>query len=129
MNPITNKMSTGCVGELLVQLRLLQFGVQAAHPLEDSGNDLIAVNGKEFRAVSVRTTTIGKYTKPKTKRAYHILAVVHLSGEDRDIHLDRSDIFLIPQADVADVSCRCDQLGKYKYSREQVERLFGVLVG
>lgn len=127
MNPITDKMSTGCVGELLVQLRLLQFGVQAAPPIKDSGNDLIAVNGKEFRAVSVRTTTTGTYTKPETERAYHVLAVVHLSGEDRDVHLDQCDIFLIPQADVAGVSSRCDQLGAYKYSREQVERLFGAL--
>ena len=127
MNPITERMSTGCVGELLVQLRLLQFGVQAAPPIEDTGNDLIAVNGTEFRAVSVRTTTTGIYNKPDMERAYHVLAVVYLSGENRDLHLDQSDIFLIPQADVASASCRCDQLGAYKYSREQVERLFGVL--
>lgn len=128
MNPIPENMSTGCVGELLVQLRLLQLGVQAAPPIEDSGNDLIAVNGAEFRAVSVRTTTTGTYNKPNTKRLYHVLAVVYLVGEDRDIHLDRSDIFLIPQADVADAPCSCDQLGAYRYSRSQVESLFGTLV-
>src|SRR5438445_210103 len=79
------------------------------------------------RAESVRTTTTGTYNKPDQKRAYHVLAVVYLSGENRDLHLDQSDIFLIPQADVASASCSCDQLGAYKYSREQVERLFGVL--
>lgn len=127
MNRITDRMLTGCVGELLVQLRLLQFGVQAAPPIEDSGNDLIAVNGTEFRAVSVRTTTTGTYTKPNRERLYHVLAVVHLYGDDREIYLDRSDIFLISQADVANASCNCNQLTAYRYSREQVERLFGAL--
>ena len=53
MNKITDRIQTGTVGELLVQIRLLQFGVQAAPPIKDSGNDLIAVNDREFRAVSV----------------------------------------------------------------------------
>jgi hypothetical protein len=127
MNPITERMSTGCVGELLVQLRLLQLGVQAAPPIEDSGNDLIAVNQAEFRAVSVRTTTTGTYTKPDTERRYHVLAVVHLMGEDRELHLDRSRVFLIPKAEVAGASCNCDNLDVYGYSRDQVERLFGTL--
>lgn len=53
MNQVTDKILTGTLGELLVQIRLLQCGVQAAPSIKDSGNDLIAVNGKEFRAVSV----------------------------------------------------------------------------
>ncbi len=128
MNPITDRMSTGCAGELLVQLRLLQFGVQAAPPIEDSGNDLIAVNGREFRAVSVRTTTTGRYTKPNGDRNYHVLAVVHLHGAGRDLSLDESEVFLIPEEAVAGLSCSCDQLGEYRLSREQVERSFGALV-
>ncbi len=44
MNQVTDKIMTGTIGELLVQIRLLQFGVQAAPPIKDSGNDLIAVN-------------------------------------------------------------------------------------
>ena len=53
LNQITNKIQTGTIGELLVQIRLLQYGVQAAPPIKDSGNDLIAMNGEVFRAVSV----------------------------------------------------------------------------
>lgn len=64
MNPIDPRMRTGTIGEILVQLRLLQCGVQAAPPINDSGNDLIAVNGRTVRAVSVRTTISGRYRKP-----------------------------------------------------------------
>jgi hypothetical protein len=34
VNPISPEIKTGTVGELLVQLRLLQFDVQAAQPLK-----------------------------------------------------------------------------------------------
>jgi hypothetical protein len=61
-------------------IRLLQYGVQAAPPIKDSGDDLIAVNGEVFRAVSVRTTTAIRYSKPPAERLYHVLAVVHLGG-------------------------------------------------
>lgn len=127
MNPISDKVSIGCVGELLVQIRLLQYGVQAAPPSEDSGNDLIAVNGQEFRAVSVRTTKTGRYKKPKLQRSYHVLAVVHLRGEDHQLHLDQTDIYLLPQEDVAGAPTRCDQLDKYRFSRKQVQLLLGRL--
>ena len=36
-NPISAAIRIGTLGELLVQLRLLQFEVQAAPPLRDSG--------------------------------------------------------------------------------------------
>lgn len=127
MNPISDKVATGTIGELLVQLRLLQFGVQAAPPIKDSGNDLIAVNGPEFRAVAIRTTTTGTYNKPVGQRLYHVLAVVHLAGTERDIFLDKSRIFLIPQAEVAAASGSCESLDAYAFSGEQVERLFGAL--
>ena len=127
MNPISDKVLTGSVGELLVQIRLLQYGVQAAPPIEDSGNDLIAVNGTEFRAISVRTTRSGNYNKPPQERTYHVLAVVHLRGDDRELHLDDTDIYLIPQEDIVGAPTRCDRLGAYQFSREQVQRLFGQL--
>jgi hypothetical protein len=125
MNQITDKIQTGTMGELLVQIRLLQYGVQAAPPLKDSGNDLIAVNGKEFRAVSVRTTTTGRFNKPDENRLYHVLAVVHLLGHDREIYLDGSRIFLIPQECVAGVDNRCDQLDRFSFSEALVRSLFG----
>ncbi len=125
MNPISNRVATGTLGELLVQTRLLQYGVQASPPLKDSGNDLIAVNGREFRAVSVRTTTTGRYVKPKGERLYHVLAAVHLVGHDREIYLDQSRVYLIPQADVAAASDNCERIGQYTLTEELVRRLFG----
>ncbi|HEX8201479.1 MAG TPA: hypothetical protein VF590_13420 [Isosphaeraceae bacterium] len=127
VNQVTDKILTGTLGELLVQARLLQYGVQAAPPIKDSGNDLIAVNGNEFRAVSVRTTTTGTYGKPDAARLYHVLAVVYLVGDDRDVSLDHSEIFLIPRAEVAGASTNYENLGKYKFSRQLVEQLFGQL--
>ena len=127
MNQVTENILTGTLGELLVQIRLLQYGVQAAPPIKDSGNDLIAVNGKEFRAVSVRTTTTGTYRKPEAGRLYHVLAVVYLVGKDREVSLDGSQLFLIPQAEVAVASTDSEKLGEYKFSRKLVEKLFGQL--
>lgn len=127
MNQVTDKILTGTLGELLVQIRLLQYGVQAAPAIKDSGNDLIAVNGKEFRAVSVRTTTKDRYTKPGKKRKYHVLAVVHLVGHGREVSLDGSKIFLIPKPDVAGASTQWNKLGNYELSERVVEDLFGPL--
>ena len=58
MNKITDNLKLGTVGELLVQLRLLEFDVQAAPPLKDSGNDLIAIRGIAMRAIQVKATKI-----------------------------------------------------------------------
>jgi hypothetical protein len=127
MNKISDKILTGTLGELLVQMRLLQYGIQAAPPVKDSGNDLIAVNGNEFRAVSVRTTTTGTYRKPKVGRVYHVLAVVNLVGNDRKVYLDRSPLFLIPRHEAATASTDCRRLIKYKFSEQLVGRLFGSL--
>ena len=123
----TDKILTGTIGELLVQLRLLQYGVQAAPPIKDSGNDLIAVNGHEFRAVAVRTTTTGRFQKPVADRLYHILAVVHLVGEDQDVYLDQSRLFLIPAGEVEAAGDRCDRLDPYAFNGDLVQRLFGQL--
>src|SRR5260370_3201740 len=100
MNEVTDKIMTGTVGELLVQLRLLQYGVQAAPPIKDSGNDLIAVNGPVFRAVSVRTTTSGLYNKPEDDRIYHVLAGVRLEAHRRTALLYTSQLYFLPLSQV-----------------------------
>lgn len=95
-NPISNRVKTGTVGELLVQLRLLQYDVQAAPPLKDSGNDLIALRGIVARTIQVKTTTGDVPTWPQN-RLYHLLAVVRLEGVENELLLDKSMIFLIPK--------------------------------
>jgi hypothetical protein len=120
-------MSTGVIGVLLAQLKLLQYGVQAAPPIEDSGNDLIGVNGLEFRAIQVRTTTTGTYNKPGPDKLYHVLIVVRLAGSGREVNLNDSKLFLLPKSDVKSASGYCQFLKQYAFSRELVEKLFGKL--
>lgn len=54
-NPLPMTTHIGTLGEPLVQLRLLEFGVQAASPIRDSGNDLIAIKGRIVKFIQVKT--------------------------------------------------------------------------
>lgn len=56
-SPISENMVKGTIGELIVQTRLLQYGVQAAAPIKDSGNDLIALKGYAVKTIQVKTCT------------------------------------------------------------------------
>ena len=108
-----------------MQFRLLQFNVQAAQPLKDSGNDLIAIRGDAFRAVSVRATTGKRFNKPKKERKYHILAVVRFQKtEGGGVSLDASDLFLIPQTEVAALSNKIVDLGHFRICQDLVDYLF-----
>ncbi len=126
MNPLSKTCITGTIGELLVQLRLFQYGVQAAPPLKDSGNDLIAVRGETFRAVQVKTTgnEDGRWNLPEDRR-YHVLALVRLRGHDNELSLDNCEIYLIDRSTVeADGFHVNDQGDKHKISQRLVDRLF-----
>lgn len=114
-NPIDEKMKVGTIGELLVQIRLLQYGIQAAPPLKDSGNDLVALKGRQIRLIQVRTTAKGNFPKlPGKKKIYDLLAIVDLQGFDRTVNLDRSNIFLIPKDDLPNIGRNFGVLGTYK---------------
>lgn len=124
MNRITEKIRVGTVGELLVQLRLLEHQVQAAPPIKDSGNDLIAIRGEIFQAIQVKTTTQEEYSKRNLPELYHILAVVQLVDDQDMIHLDRSSVFLIPRDRVPGAPTRIANLEEFRLSRELVNSLF-----
>jgi hypothetical protein len=109
-NPISKNIKTGTVGELLVQLRLLQYDVQSAPPLKDSGNDLIAVKGNIFKAIQIKTSTGDRFNLQNLDRIYHILALVHLVGEEDNISLDSSKIFLLSKEEVTNMSYNVDTL-------------------
>jgi len=123
-NPITAETITGTIGELLVQLRLLQYGVQAAPPLKDSGNDLIAVRGEAFRAIQVKTTTTGRFSRSDLPEIYHILAIVHLIVKDQNLLLDSSSVFLIRKHNVEGMSPNVANLGEFGLTQELVDALF-----
>lgn len=124
-NPIDKNMKTGTIGELLVQLRLLQYGVQAAPPIKDSGNDLVALKGRVVKLIQVKTTATEKFPKkPGKSKIYDYLAIVRLRGEDNELNLNDSIINLIPKKDVLGISASFNGLEKYEISRMVVEVAF-----
>jgi len=126
MNPISQKLTIGTLGELLVQIRLLQFDVQAAPPLKDSGNDLIAIRGKAMRAIQVKTTTADhfEFNVQALPELFHELALVQLVGEDRILHLDRCRIFLLPKDDIKKGYYTLEELRPYEMRPELVDGMF-----
>jgi len=123
-NSITDKMKIGAIGELLVQLRLLEFGVQAAPPLKDSGNDLIAVRGEVFRGIQIKTTASSKTCKRELPDHYHILAFVRLDADDAQLFLDRSVIYLIPRSAIERNDALPRDLSQFAISQALVDALF-----
>jgi hypothetical protein len=118
-------MVAGTVGELLVQLRLLQYGVQAAPPLKDTGNDLIAVKGPVLKAIQVKTTS--GQVRPnhlRLRRAFHVLAVVIIRGENHELHFDKSDIFIFDRNDIATGRYDLSNLEQNKLCQRIVEKIF-----
>ena len=123
MNPISKEIKIGTIGEILVQLRLLQYNVQSAPALKDSGNDLIAVKGDILKAIQVKTSTTDKF-KLQNLHKYHILALVKLVGENDSIYLDQSKIFLLKESEVEKTFYKIEELSEKELSRERVIELF-----
>lgn len=123
-NPISDAIKTGTVGELLVQLRLLQYGVQAAPPLKDSGNDLIALKGFAIRCVQVKTTTTDVPAWPPEDKLYHLLAVVQLKGAEHDLYLDGSTVYLLSRDEVRRATRSWAGLEGFKLDERRIEVLF-----
>ncbi len=124
MNPLTDEKIIGTLGELLVQLRLFQYGVQAAPPLQDSGNDLIAVRGETFKAIQVKTTATDVKLQIPQDRLYHILAFVRLRREGNNLLLDSSEIYIIEKEAIDKKEIDPNDLNKYLISQELVDHLF-----
>jgi|SRR5882724_2493176 len=128
MNKITDRVKLGTFGELLVQLRLLEFDVQAAPPLKDSGNDLIAIRGTAMRAIQVKATKLEeegyRFRVDDLPPLYHALAVVKFEGDENTLHLDASRIFLIAKDDVRNGRCSEDDLQRHRICAEIIDQLF-----
>lgn len=92
VNRLPPKVTVGTIGEVLVQLKLLMFGVESFPPLKDSGNDLVAYFGSSFAAIQVKTKQAKGWSMPNEETLYHVLALVDL---DKNHSLDNSIIFLL----------------------------------
>lgn len=126
MNPITIPIKIGTIGELLVALRLLQYGVQAAPPIKDSGNDLIAVRYKEFRAIQVKTTTTDRFSNLEDlpNRLYHYVAFVHLVKKGEGFDLENSRIFLVEDYKIEQGSYKVEYFADLELNQERIDELF-----
>ena len=92
-NPITEKLKIGTIGELLVQLRLLEYGVQAAPPIKDSGNDLIAIRSRAVKFVQVKTSENGIPEVRNLPKIWDIVCLVELKRNSAGkLTLDKSKI-------------------------------------
>lgn len=91
-NSLSANTLKGTIGELLVQLRLLEYGIQAAPPIKDSGNDLIAIKGETIKFIQVKTERRLRGIPP----IYHIVAIVGLEYSiDGRLLLDKSEIHFL----------------------------------
>lgn len=124
MNELSPELITGTVGELLVQLRLLEYAIQAAPPLKDSGNDLVAIKGRSILACQVKTTERDRIDLRNLPELYDLVVAVHVVGEGKRLHLDQCDIYLIPMGAITQRSYRFTELEAFRLGDAIVNRLF-----
>ncbi len=77
-NPLPRPVYIGTIGELFSQLQLLEFGIQAAPPIKDSGNDLIAIKGKSIKFIQIKTKLDGKTYSRNLPEVYDLVFYVEL---------------------------------------------------
>jgi hypothetical protein len=94
-NKLPDTVTTGTIGEILCQLRLLEFGVQAAPPIKDSGNDLIAIRGEVVKYIQVKTSLNKLPQVRDLPEVFHLVFLVNLMRDESDIHLDDSEIIVL----------------------------------
>ncbi|MDO8594678.1 MAG: hypothetical protein Q7R93_04170 [bacterium] len=123
-NPLTPQMVTGTVGELLAQLRLLQYGVQAAPPLKDTGNDLIALRGWTTKCVQVKTTAGDTFNLNNLPEKYHFVLLVKLEGEGNNIFLDQTEIFLLTKEEITKNTYSVRELADKILRQDIIDRIF-----
>jgi hypothetical protein len=126
LKKISPEILASGMGELLVQARLLQFGVQSAPPTKDSEHDLIATKGEFTCAIQVKTRTTDSFALGPLPRHYDILALVKLAGDGQEVHLDASAVYLIPKQIVESREiCKFDDLNDFLIRSKRVSDLFG----
>ena len=105
-NPLHKTTHKGTIGELLVQLRLLEYGVQAAPPIKDSGNDLIAIKGEVTKFIQVKTESRLR----NLPKIYHLVAIVGTQyDKSGNLLLDQSEIWIIKKGESIDQKRKLNQ--------------------
>ena len=126
-NPLSPPLATGTLGEILVQLRLLQFGVQAAPPIKDTGNDLVAFRERTVRTLQVKTSANRVSQDRRLPQHYDILAFVLLRSSEGVVALDSSRIFLVPRISVQGTRRNLASLAQYELLHDNVDHSIRLL--
>jgi hypothetical protein len=87
------------MGELLAQVYLLAHGVQAAPPIRDSGNDLIACREGQFRALQVKTRKNPSFSRRGFPKIYDGVVLVVLKEDDENFGVTPPIIYLMRRAE------------------------------
>lgn len=124
MNPLPPNLHLGTIGELLVQIRLLEFDVQAAPPLKDTGNDLIAIRSRIVWAIQVKATEGDRYVLPEEETEYHALAAVRIVRDGQQVVLDESEVFIIPKPMLPGLSRRFSEIERWKLNTDLIDTMF-----
>lgn len=115
----------GTIGELLTQIRLLEYEIEPTIPLIDSGNDIIAIKDDIVKYIQVKTRSYDKTIwRFKNLRNYHILVLIKLSKNPTD--LDQAKIYFLSKKEVAGrTSIGCDTIeDKFRLSQQRIDELF-----
>jgi hypothetical protein len=126
-NPLHKYALIGTYGELLVILRLLDFGVQACFTLKDSGNDLIAIKESSIKTIQVKSTkqNRGWNLCKLNKRKYDVLALVSLCPKKQGYDLERSRIFLLKNSEVNNrTKISNKDVIEYELSENVIQKIF-----
>lgn len=126
-NSLPPRLATGTLGEVLVQIRLLQFGVQAAPPIVDTGNDLVAFRGHAVRTIQVKTSSNKIPQSRRLPDRYDVLALVVLGSFDGIVSLDKSRIFLIPCKLARETKRNLSTLERYELRHDAVAQSMWLL--
>src|SRR5437762_2919738 len=88
MNELPSKTLNGTFGELVAQLELLRYGVQAAPPLRDSGNDLIACKGPIILALQIKSRLRYSFSRSRLPKEYHGVILIKFGSDKGRVDLD-----------------------------------------
>jgi len=137
VNALADEVLHGTFAELLVQIKLLQFGIQSVMPLKDSGNDLLTTIERHFRAVQVKLTARNPVVlEAKVKRRdWDVIAIVHIGEADvRDwndvqVSLDSCGVYLLERSQVVTdagpkMTWHLHELEGFAMSRDRVRECF-----
>lgn len=99
-NPLPPTTHIGTIGELFAQLRLLEYGIQAASPIIDSGNDLIAIKDEVVKFIQIKTSENGIFNTSDLPEVYHLVVLVELKkSRNGSLLLDASTLYFFKKGE------------------------------